>query len=153
MFAPYERGGEAAWLRSFRFALELRPRFCETDALGHVSNVVYPTYWEIGRLRMFAAIGEADDAPQRTFAFQHMAVEITTRMLRPCFYDEELLVHARVESLGRTSMVMEHALSNGESGEVRAIGRIVVVASDGESAIPWTAGQRAKLEAFEGRTL
>ncbi len=153
MFAPYEPGGEAAWLRSFRFALEVRPRFCETDALGHVSNVIYPTYWELARLRMLAAIGEADDAPQRTFAFQHMAVEILTRMLRPCYYDEELLVHARVASLGRTSMVMEHALSSGENGEIRAVGRIVVVASDGEAAIPWTPGQRDKLEAFEGRSL
>jgi acyl-CoA thioesterase FadM len=82
-----------------------------------------------------------------------MAVEILTRMLRPCYYDEELLVHARIASLGRTSMVMEHALSSGENGEIRALGRIVVVASDGENAIPWTLGQRDKLEAFEGRTL
>jgi acyl-CoA thioester hydrolase len=149
----YESGSEAAWLRSFRFALEVRPRFCETDALGHVSNVVYPTYWELGRLRMFAAIGEADDSPLRTFAFQHMAVEITTRMLRPCFYDEELLVHSRVLSLGHSSMVMEHALSSAETEEIRAIARIVVVASDGENAIPWTPGQRTKLEAFEGRSL
>jgi len=149
----YEPGGEAAWLRSFRFALEVRPRFCETDALGHVSNTVYTTYWELGRLRMFAAIGEADDSPQRTFAFQHMAVEITTRMLRPCFYDEELLVHTRVHSLGRSSMVMEHALSGAETEEIRALARIVVVASDGENAIPWTPGQRTKLEAFEGRIL
>jgi acyl-CoA thioester hydrolase len=153
VFAPYEPGGEAAWLRSFRFALEVRPRFCETDAMGHVSNVVYPTYWELGRLRMFAAIGEADDAPQRAFPFQHMAVEITTRMLRPCFYDEELLVRSRVASLGRTSMIVEHALTDGESDDVRALGRVALVASDGEHAIPWTAGQRAKLEAFEGRVL
>ena len=153
MFAPYEPGGEAAWLRSFRFALEVRPRFSETDGLGHVSNVVYPTYWELGRLRMFAAIGEADDAPQRTFPFQHMAVEITTRMLRPCFYDEELLVHARVASLGRTSMIVEHALTDVESAELRALGRVALVSSDGEHTIPWTPGQRAKLEAFEGRVL
>jgi acyl-CoA thioester hydrolase len=153
VFAPYEPGGEAAWLRSFRFALEVRPRFSETDGLGHVSNVVYPTYWELGRLRMFAAIGEADDAPQRTFPFQHMAVEITTRMLRPCFYDEELLVHARVASLGRTSMIVEHALTDVESAELRALGRVALVSSDGEHTIPWTPGQRAKLEAFEGRVL
>jgi acyl-CoA thioesterase FadM len=82
-----------------------------------------------------------------------MAVEITTRMLRPCFYDEELLVSVRVAQLGRTSMVMEHALSSVGNDDIRALGRIVVVASDGESSIPWTPGQRAKLEAFEGRVL
>lgn len=153
MLELYAPGGEAAWLRSFRFALEVRPRFCETDALGHVSNTIYTTYWELGRLRMLGAIGEADDSPQRTFPFNHMAVEIAFRMLRPCFYDEELLVHARVASLGRSSMVMEHALSVPATEELRAVARIVVVAADGERAVPWTPGQRAKLEAFEGRVL
>ncbi len=153
MLELYEPGSEAAWLRSFRFALELRPRFAETDALGHVSNTVYTTYWELARLRYLEAIGEADDAKRQILAFNHMTVEIATRMLRPCYYDEPLLVHARVVALGRSSMTMEHALSAVESEEIRALARIVVVATDGEAGAPWTLGQRAKLEAFEGRTL
>lgn len=153
MLQPYEPGGEAAWLRSFRFALEVRPRFCETDALGHVSNTLYPTYWELGRLRYLEALGEADDAPRGLLAFSHMAVEITTRMLRPCFYDEELLVHTRVTALGRSSMVFEHALTAVETEEIRALGLIAVVATRGDGVVAWTPGQRAKLEAFEGRVL
>jgi acyl-CoA thioester hydrolase len=150
----YAPGGEADWLRSFRFALDLRPRFCETDALGHVSNTVYTAYWELARLRYFETIGEADDAPKRILAFNHMAVEIATRMMRPCFYDEELLVHARVASLGRSSATFEHALSATTTGEIRAIARIAVVrTADGEHPSHWTPGQRAKLEAFEGRSL
>ena len=153
MLELFEPGSEAAWLRSFRFALEVRPRFAETDALGHVSNTVYATYWELARLRYLEAIGEADDAPKRILAFNHMAVEITTRMMRPCYYDEVLLIHARIAALGRSSMTMEYALSAPETEDVRAIARIVVVATNGDGAIPWTPGQRAKLEAFEGRTL
>ena len=154
MLELYAPGGEADWLRSFRFALELRPRFCETDALGHVSNTVYTAYWELARLRYFETIGEADDAPKRILAFNHMAVEIATRMMRPCFYDEALLVHARIAALGRSSATFEHALSAAATGEVRAVGRIAVVcSSDDQRATPWTAGQRAKLESFEGRAL
>jgi acyl-CoA thioester hydrolase len=154
MLELYAPGSEADWLRSFRFALDVRPRFCETDALGHVSNTVYTTYWEAARLRYFETIGEADDAPQRILAFNHMAVEITTRMLRPCFYDEELTVHARIAALGRSSATFEHALTPPASDEIRAIARIAVVCSaDDQRATPWTPGQRAKLEAFEGRAL
>ncbi|GAC1583688.1 MAG: hypothetical protein NVS3B7_19070 [Candidatus Elarobacter sp.] len=153
MLELYVPGSEADWLRSFRFALEVRPRFCEIDGLGHVSNTVYTTYWELGRLRYLAAVGEADDAPKRAFAFNHMAVEIAFRMLQPCYYEEELRVHSRVASLGRSSLTMEHALSAAETAEIRAIARIVIVASDGARGVPWTPGQRAKLEAFEGRTL
>jgi acyl-CoA thioester hydrolase len=150
----YASGSEADWLRSFRFAVDLRPRFGETDALGHVSNTVYTAYWELARLRYFETIGEAADAPKRILAFNHMAVEITTRMMRPCFYDEELLVHARIAQLGRSSATFEHALSSAGTNEVRAIARIAVVCSaDDEHATPWTAGQRAKLETFEGRAL
>jgi acyl-CoA thioester hydrolase len=148
----YTQGSEAGWLRSFRFALEVRPRFTETDALGHVSNTVYTTYWELARLRYLETIGEAEDSPQRILAFCHMAVEMTTRMLRPCFYDEPLLVHARVVAMGISSMAFEHALSSAENEEIRAIAQIAVVASDGERKIRWTAGQRAKIEAFEGRS-
>jgi acyl-CoA thioester hydrolase len=150
----YPPGGEADWLRSFRFRVDLRPRFCETDALGHVSNTVYARYWELARLRYFETIGEADDAPRRALAFSHMAVEITTRMLRPCFYDEPLLVHARIAALGRSSATFEHAITPPDRDDVRAVARIAVVSSAGEGrAAPWTAGQRAKLEAFEGRAL
>jgi acyl-CoA thioester hydrolase len=150
----YAAGSEAEWLRSFRFALELRPRFCETDALGHVSNTVYTAYWEAARLRYFESLGEADDAPKRILAFNHMAVEITTRMMRPCFYDEPLLVHARIAALGRTSATFEHALTSADRGEIRAIARIAVVSSaDDEHPTPWTPGQRAKLETYEGRAL
>jgi YbgC/YbaW family acyl-CoA thioester hydrolase len=148
----YPPGSGAAWLRSFRFALEVRPRFAETDALGHVSNTVYTTYWELARLRYLESVGEAEDAPRRILAFSHMAVEMTTRMLLPCFYDEPLLLHARVVAMGTSSMTFEHALSSAETEEIRAIAQIAVVASDGERKIRWTPGQHAKIEAFEGRT-
>ena len=151
MLELYAPGSEAEWLRSFRFSVAVRPRFCETDALGHVSNTVYPTYWELARLRYLETVGEADDAPKRILAFNHMAVEIAFRMLKPCFYDEELLVHARVAGLGRSSATTEYALTPARrSGDVRAIARIVIVSSaDDRHATPWTPGQRAKLEAFE----
>jgi len=150
----YAPGSEADWLRSFRFSLEIRPRFCETDALGHVSNTVYSEYWEAARLRYFESIGEADDAPKRILAFNHMAVEITTRMMRPCFYDEPLLVHARIAALGRTSATFEHAITPAGGSAIRAIARIAVVSSaDDEHPAPWTPGQRAKLETHEGRAL
>jgi len=151
----YTPGSEAEWLRSFRFAEPVRPRFGETDALGHVSNTVYSAYWELARLRYFETVGEADDAPNRILAFNHMAVEIHTRMMRPCFYDEELLVHARIAALGRSSATFEYALTSAaNTADVRAVARIAVVRSaDDVRPSPWTPGQRAKLEKFEGRAL
>jgi acyl-CoA thioesterase FadM len=70
--------------------------------------------------------------------------------MRPCFYDEELLVHARIAALGRSSATFEHALTTAGGGDVRAIARIAVVSSaDDAGPTPWTPGQRAKLGDFE----
>jgi hypothetical protein len=49
---------------------------------------------------------------------------------------------------------MEYALTPAHAEGVRAIARIAIVSSaDDRHATPWTPGQRAKLEAFEGRSL
>jgi acyl-CoA thioesterase FadM len=61
-------------------------------------------------------------------------------------------VHARVAGLGRSSATMEYALTPAQGDDVRAIARIAIVASDGERAVPWTPGQRARIDGFEGRT-
>jgi acyl-CoA thioesterase FadM len=63
------------------------------------------------------------------------------------------VVGARVAALGRSSASMEYALTAAQGDDVRAAARIAIVASDGERAVPWTPGQRAKLEAFERRAL
>ncbi|MBD5657103.1 MAG: hypothetical protein IAI50_18285, partial [Candidatus Eremiobacteraeota bacterium] len=60
MLALYAPGDEAAWLASFRFSVDVRPRYCECDGQGHVSNVVYPEYLELGRLQFFKAANDPE---------------------------------------------------------------------------------------------
>jgi len=149
LLALYEPGDEAAWLASFRFEIALRPRYCEVDALGHVSNTVYPAYLEMGRLQYFIAAGDPESGP---FAFAHVTAELQLRYLAACFYDEPLRVVSKLASLGRSSATLDQGLI-GAGGSVRAISRVAIVRSDGRTTGPWSAAQRAALEAFEGRSL
>ena len=142
MLALYEPGNEAAWLASFSFAVDVRPRYCECDNQGHVSNVVYPEYLELSRLQFFKA---ANDPEPHDFAFQHVTAELQLRYLAACFYDEHLRVHAKLSALGRSSAVMDQAIV-GADGSIRAISRMIVVRSQDAGTAAWSDAQRARLE-------
>ena len=149
MLELFEPGGQAAWLASFRFFADVRPRYCECDGLGHVSNTVYPVYLEFGRLQHLIAAGDPEPGP---FAFAHVTAEFAVRYLAPSFYDESLRIASKMVALTRSSGTMEQAVI-GPSDSLRAIARVTFVRTDGDATLPWTSSQRAALELFEGRAL
>ena len=128
--------------------MELKPRYCEIDGLGHVSNTIYPAYLEFGRLQYFIAAGDPESGP---FAFAHVTAELQLRYVAACFYDEPLRVRSKLVRLGRSSAEMEQALV-GAGETLRALSRIAIVRSDGDSTSPWSEAQRAVLEGFEQRS-
>lgn len=149
MLSLYELGNEAAWLASFRFSVDVRPRYCECDAQGHVSNVVYPAYLELSRLQFFNAA--RDPEPAASFAFQHVTAELQLRYLAACYYDEPLRVVSKLVVLGRASATMDQAVV-GADHSIRAIARITVVRANpsGKGSAPWSDAQRRALAAFTG---
>jgi acyl-CoA thioester hydrolase len=140
----YAPGSEAQWLRSFAWSQRFRPRFFETDALGHVSNVFYTAYIEIARLDFFNTLDDPDREPPN-FGFMHNAAEITMRFLLPCFYDEALEMHARVASLGRSSAMLEHAITSAGGSDIRTLARVAIVCVKQHRSAPWSEAQRAIL--------
>ena len=82
----------------------MKPRYCELDGLGHVSNTVYPAYLEFGRLQYFIAAKDPESGP---FAFAHVTAELQLRYVAACFYDEPLAVRSKLVRLGRSSAEME----------------------------------------------
>lgn len=147
MLKLYEPGAERAWLASFSFSIDVRPRFCETDAVGHVSNVVYPVYFEAGRLQYLAAAGDPEHDP--LYAFRHVTAEVHLRYVAAAQYDEPLQVLTKVSSIGTSSLTIDQAIAGAGDASVRAIARVVVVRNDGEVTCPWTDAQRAALLRFE----
>jgi acyl-CoA thioester hydrolase len=145
----YAPGSEADWLRSFSWSRPLRPRFFETDTLGHVNNVFYTAYVEMARLDYFNALDDPSrEAPH--FGFLHVAAEITLRFIRPCFYDENLDLYTRVARLGRSSAVLEHAIAAHASDDIRTTARVTIVCTKNERTVPWSDAQRAILAPLVG---
>lgn len=148
MLSPYEPGDEAAYVASFSFAVDVRPRYCECDGQGHLSNVVYPAYLELSRLQYFVAA--RDPEPYASFAFQHVTAELTVRYVAACHYDEPLRVASKLVRVGRSSAVMEQAILD-SGAAIRALARIAIVrAGEGARATqPWSDAQLEALRRFE----
>jgi acyl-CoA thioester hydrolase len=143
---PYETGSEVDWLRSFSWSTVFRPRFFETDALGHVSNVFYTAYVEFARLDFLASLDDPDRESPNHLPFAHNAAEIAMRFVRPCFYDEPLRIHAKIAKIGRSSAMMEHAITSEDGADIRTIARVAIVCVKHERSAPWSDAQRAVLE-------
>lgn len=77
---------------------EIQVRFSDTDMLGHVNNLAYGAFAEVGRAHFFTSIGE--DAPWFLMARMELDFRREGRL------GDELSVLSYVESLGETSMTL-----------------------------------------------
>ena len=106
------------------FETRVAVRFKDLDAMGHVNNGVYPTYFEEARAdfsREVFGLSRVED-----FDFLVARIEIDYR--RPLRYGEPLTAGVRVAGVGATSFTLEYVLLVGD--DVVAQGRSVQVFYD-----------------------
>ena len=74
---------------------EIRPRFCETDALGHINNTVLPVWFEDGRSCLLQQLPRG--AEQGVAA--HLAIDFLAELrLRP-----EVIIRTGIHKVGLKS--------------------------------------------------
>ena len=118
----------------------LRTRWNDFDALGHLTHIAYPMFFDEARDAFLTeTVGEFDAFP---VVIVHLSVDHHGEIRRPA---REIVVRTHVTALGRTSMTFEQELSDGE--RVAATAKAVVVAWDGaaRAARALTEDERAKL--------
>lgn len=144
----------------FRYRHPIEIRYGDTDALGHVNNAVYLSYFEAARGGYYTAVvghpfGTGPDAERRTFVIAE--AHITYRS--PALYGEALSCRCRTGWVGRSSFSLEYRVevSEGESGGLRLVadGSTVQVFYDlvGGKVMRMPPDLLAGLSAFEGRGL
>jgi acyl-CoA thioester hydrolase len=142
----------------YRHAIEIR--YGDTDALGHVNNAVYLSYFEAARGGYYRAVtghafGAGPDADRRTFVIAE--AHVTYRS--PARFGEALSCGCRVAWLGRSSFALEYRLDAeaSEIGSARsvAVGSTVQVFYDLMTGRPRRMPPELveRLTAFEGRAL
>jgi acyl-CoA thioester hydrolase len=113
----------------FRYEHPIEVRFVDTDALGHVNNAVYLTYFEAARAGYYAAVtgapfGSGEGAAERTF----VVAEAQIVYRAPAFFGETMLVGCRFAWTSRSSFGLEYRV-RAEASQV-APARLV---ADGET--------------------
>lgn len=148
MLKLWESGQEQHWLQSFTVRTPFAPWFSEIDSFGHVSNVHYCRFFEMGRMHYFSTIGDPEPVEHR-FPFAHVVAEQHIRYIGRCFYNDELVILTKITEFGRSSATLEQAIV-GADGPMRAIASTVIVRNNGEESKPWTPAQREAIAKFEG---
>lgn len=86
----------------FPFTLPLEVRFRDVDALGHVNNAVYLTYFE--QARVTYSLELLDMAEIRALPF--ILAEITVGYRRPAFFGDRLSLGVRIDRIGNKSFTI-----------------------------------------------
>ena len=101
-------------------------RWRDLDALGHVNNAVFITYFEHARLTYIRELlgPDAPVDPQTLLPvdFQFILAEVTCHYRSPVTLDDAPVVEAWVSQVGRKSLVLEYRMLDQKTGRLLAEG-------------------------------
>ncbi len=133
---------------NFLFSSPIHIRWADIDALQHVNNAVYLSYFEQARIDYFREVVSWNwDEVGMILASN------TVHYLEPLFPRDKAAVHMRTSRLGNKSFEMEYLVvkSTPEGDKVITIASAVLVAYDyrNDKTIPLPAAYRDAIVAFE----
>ncbi|WP_158886045.1 acyl-CoA thioesterase [Amycolatopsis anabasis] len=93
--------------------MPLRVRYHECDGQGIVFNANYLAYVDMAAFECSKALfGSHAKLLER--GYDQVVAESNIRYLAPCHFEDELVVEAYVERVGRTSLLFEFRINRGE---------------------------------------
>jgi acyl-CoA thioester hydrolase len=132
----------------FRLWVPIQPRFRDTDAMGHLNNAVYLTYFEVARAAYWRALTGDANYRQVPFILAHTTIDFRS----PGYVYEVLDVGLRVARLGTRSFEFAYRIVEQESRRLVCEGKSVQVIFDYAKNVsyPLPDALRAAVRAFEG---
>ncbi len=128
------------------FTTRIEVRFRDLDAMGHVNNAVYFTYFEEGRKTFFHEISTGSDP----LAFNFILAHVSCDYLKPVKLGNQLSLQVWVSEIGRKRFNLKYKLTEvGDESVVYATGESVQVCFDYEKkrSVEVSNALREKLEA------
>ena len=140
-----------AEVEGWKIVAPLRPRFRDTDAMGHINNAVYVTYLEVARQDYWREFKQDDNYRVVPFILAHVDIDFRSE----AHMHETLELCIRCAFVGTRSFGFDYVIRAEASRRLVVEARTVQVFYDYEkkASMSCPADMRARLEAFEGRSL
>lgn len=139
---------------NFKFSIVLPVRFADMDAMGHVNNATYLTYFEEARMMYYLNLFHVDlSEAARSLPF--ILAEATVKFKAPVYAAQNLRVFVRVSEIRKRSFQMDYRIVNAETQQLVAEGATVQVTYDYEKrmTIPVPEQLKKKILEFEHHTI
>ncbi len=132
---------------TFRHAVKIQVRFNDVDMMGHVSNTVYQSYYDYGKLKYIETV--LGDIEWDTCSIVGASIKID--YLCPIFMKTQIVVQTRVAAIGTKSMTFEHRILKRDTDEVLSTCTAIVVCyrPKEQQSVPVPDSWRQKITAFE----
>jgi acyl-CoA thioester hydrolase len=97
-------------MEGFNFGTEVTVRFAETDAQGVAHNAAYLVWFEVARIDYLARYAHGYRHIQEQ-GYEALTIESHVRYLKPVFFDDRLVVHARCGGIRGARFGYEYAVT------------------------------------------
>jgi len=101
--------------------ITISPRFCETDANGHINNVAFAAWFETGRLSYLESLDEKSSSSNSVWLLASVSMDY----LLEIFYGVDVEVEVVATKLGSSSLQLKCRMHR--SGELILKGSATVV--------------------------
>lgn len=106
------------------FKMNVIPRFCDTDALGHISNTVLPSWFETARDPVFRLFTPDLDPKKWELIIAKYEIEFLAEL----FYGHDIVIETTISHIGKSAF---HVQQTALQKQVKAVqGTAVLVHFD-----------------------
>jgi acyl-CoA thioester hydrolase len=109
------------------FSTDIEVRFRDLDAIGHVNNAVFFTYFEEGRKHFSKNVFEVSDVSEFNFIMAHIQCDF----IKPIQFNDRVILQMWVKDIGTKSFSFEYRLVDfSDEAMVYATGKSIQVCYD-----------------------
>lgn len=102
-------------LENYNFSLPIQMRWNDLDALGHVNNALFVTYFEIARGYFMTKACPRWNWLKDMFLIANVNVDFKKELLLTA---NEPKVHMKTTNIGTKSFVLQYAITSKKDGEI-----------------------------------
>lgn len=136
----------------FKFLYPIQMRWSDLDALGHVNNAKYLTYFEVARSRYVMDVYPRWNWMENMFLIANINVDFHQELKLNA---QNVLVGVRLSKIGTKSFVLNYGIFSEDEGKIilhaSATSTQVMIDMAERKTIPIPEWMRAALESYESR--